>query len=136
DPAFMQLFAALGADLGVVAAYGKILTDDVLRTPRLGFINVHASLLPRYRGAAPVHRAVINGERETGVTIMRVVKALDAGPMLSRARRPIAVDETSETVEADLANLGASLLVGVVDRLSEGRAEEQPQDDRAATYAH
>ena len=91
------------ADLGVVAAYGKILTDAVLAIPRLGMINVHASLLPRYRGAAPVHRAVIAGERETGVTIMRVVKALDAGPMLATARRPIGPDETSDEVERDLA---------------------------------
>ena len=111
DPAFLAALAALGADLGVVAAYGKILPDAVLAMPRLGMINVHASLLPRYRGAAPVHRAVIAGERETGVTIMRVVKALDAGPMLATARRPIGRDETSEEVERDLARLGAALLV-------------------------
>ena len=79
----------------------------MLATPRLGLINVHASLLPRYRGAAPVHRAVIAGERETGVTIMRVVKALDAGPMLATVRRPIGPDETSDEVERDLARLGA-----------------------------
>src|SRR5262249_58663955 len=96
DPAFMDALAAFGADLGVVAAYGKILTDAVLATPRLGMINVHASLLPKHRGAAPVHRAIIAGEVETGVTIMRVVKALDAGPMLAIVRRPIGPDETSD----------------------------------------
>jgi methionyl-tRNA formyltransferase len=102
DPAFVDALAALHADLGVVAAYGKILTDAVLAMPRLGMVNVHASLLPRYRGAAPVHRAIIAGERETGVTIMRVVRALDAGPMLTTVRRPIGPDETSDEVERDL----------------------------------
>ena len=89
DQAFLDSLAALRADLGVVAAYGKILTDTVLTTPRLGLINVHASVLPRYRGAAPVHRAIIDGELATGVTIMRVVKALDAGPMLATDHRAI-----------------------------------------------
>ncbi len=126
-PEFLAALTALDADLGVVAAYGKILTDAVLAVPRLGMINVHASLLPRYRGAAPVHRAVIAGERETGVTIMRVVKALDAGPMLAAARRPIGADETSVDVERDLARLGARLLVETVDRLAaDGVPEERP----------
>jgi methionyl-tRNA formyltransferase len=136
DDAFLAALAALNADLGVVAAYGKILTDAVLAAPRLGMINVHASLLPRYRGAAPVHRAIIAGEVETGVTIMRVVKALDAGPMLAAARRPIGPDETSEEVERDLARIGATLLATVVDDLAVGRLHETPQDDAAATYAH
>jgi methionyl-tRNA formyltransferase len=136
DPAFLETLSALHADLGVVAAYGKILTDAVLATPRLGLINVHASLLPRYRGAAPVHRAVIAGEQETGVTIMRVVKALDAGPMLATASRPIGADETSVEVERDLARLGAPLLVSIADDLAAGRAHEAPQDDALATCAH
>jgi methionyl-tRNA formyltransferase len=136
DPAFMEALAAFGADLGVVAAYGKILTDAVLATPRLGMINVHASLLPRYRGAAPVHRAIIAGEVETGVTIMRVVKALDAGPMLATVRRPIGPDETSDVVERDLACMGAPLLVACADRLAAGDVSETPQDDATATYAH
>lgn len=136
DPAFLEALAGLRADLGVVAAYGKILTDTVLTTPRLGLINVHASLLPRYRGAAPVHRAVIAGDKETGVTIMRMVKALDAGPMIATARRPIGADETSDQVERDLATLGASLLLPVVDALSGGAAvPETPQEDAASTYA-
>src|SRR3954447_19039007 len=103
DPAFMDALTALDADLGVVAAYGKILSDAVLATPRRGMVNVHASLLSRYRGAAPVHRAVIDGEAETGVTIMRVVKALDAGAIMATVRRPIGPDETSQEVERDLA---------------------------------
>ena len=135
DEGFLSAFRALNADLGVVAAYGKILTEDVLRTPRLGLINVHASLLPRYRGAAPVHRAVIAGERETGVTIMRVVKALDAGPMLATVRRLIGAAETSDDVERDLAQLGASLLASTVDALANGPVAETPQDDAASTYA-
>ena len=136
DDAFMSALAGLNADLGVVAAYGKILTEDVLRTPRLGMVNVHASLLPRYRGAAPVHRAIVSGERETGVTIMGVVMALDAGPMLAAVRRPIGPDETSAEVEHDLARLGAPLLVRTVDALAIGPVTGTPQDDAAATYAH
>src|SRR5205807_3432328 len=118
-----------------VAAYGQILTETALAIPRIGMINVHASLLPRYRGAAPVHRAVINGDTETGVTIMRMVKALDAGPMLAVARRPIGPEETSEDVERDLAVTGAGLLVSTISGLADGRGREIPQDDAAATYA-
>jgi len=135
DDSFLASLTALRADLGVVAAYGKILTDAVLGVPRLGLINVHASLLPRHRGAAPVHRAIIAGERETGVTIMRVVKALDAGPMLAAAHRTIGDEETSDVVERDLARIGAPLLVQIADDLAAGAAVEVPQDDAAATYA-
>ncbi|MBI3402609.1 MAG: methionyl-tRNA formyltransferase [Acidobacteria bacterium] len=136
DVAFLDRLAALHADLGVVAAYGKILTGAVLATPRLGMINVHASLLPRYRGAAPVHRAIIEGEHATGVTIMRVVRALDAGPMLASDHRAIGPDETSQEVERDLARLGSRLLVAVVDQIARGGARERPQDEASATYAH
>jgi methionyl-tRNA formyltransferase len=136
DPEFVAALRALHADLGVVAAYGKILTDEVLTIPRFGMINVHGSLLPKYRGAAPVHRAIINGERETGITIMRIVKALDAGPMLAAVRREIGPDETSEDVERDLARLGAALLIDVVELMSAGPIAETAQDDALATYAH
>jgi methionyl-tRNA formyltransferase len=132
---FEAQFAALGADIGVVAAYGKILPDWLLATPRLGLINVHASLLPRYRGASPVHRAVINGDAETGVTIMRVVKALDAGAMLSRVAVPIAEDETTSFVEASLAIRGAELLVATLNDIESGHATETPQDESLVTYA-
>lgn len=135
DPAFLTRLADLGADLGVVAAYGKILTEAVLATPRAGMINVHASLLPRYRGAAPIQRAVAAGEPTTGITIMRVVKALDAGAMLATVHRSIDPDETADDVERDLARLGGSLLKQTVDRLAAGPIDEVPQDDRLATYA-
>lgn len=135
DPDFMSVLTTLDADIGVVAAYGKILTEAVLSTPQLGLVNVHASLLPRYRGAAPIHRAIIAGEHETGVTIMRVVKALDAGPMLATVRRPIGPDDTSADVERELAQLGATLLVSTLDRLLAGSVQDVPQDEAEATYA-
>ena len=99
DPAFMEALAALAPDLGVVAAYGRLLPDALLALPRLGMINVHASLLPKYRGAAPIHHAVMAGETETGVTIIRLVREMDAGPMLRRAPVPIGADDTSETLD-------------------------------------
>jgi len=136
DPAFLAALKDLDADLGIVAAYGKILSETILAMPRLGLINVHASLLPRYRGAAPIHRAVIAGERETGVTIMRMVKALDAGPMLAIARRAIGPNETSGDLERALSKLGAPLLVSTVDAFAAGPVPEVLQDDGAATYAH
>jgi methionyl-tRNA formyltransferase len=132
---FESAFAACNADLGVVAAYGKILPDWLLQAPRLGMINVHASLLPKYRGAAPIHRAVLNGDTETGVTIMRVVKALDAGPMMARATRRIGLNEGSDVIERDLAVIGAELLVTVVDDVAAGRHEEIAQHEAEATYA-
>ena len=131
----VERFAEFEPDVGVVAAYGRIIPAHLLSVPRLGMINVHASLLPKYRGAAPVHRAVMNGDRQTGVTIMRVIQELDAGPMLAKLARPIGPDETSEVVEEALAELGANLLVTVVDHMAEGTAREEPQDDTQATYA-
>ena len=108
----------------------------MLAAPGAGMITVPAPLLPRYRGAAPVHRAIMAGETETGVTIMRVVSALDAGPMLATARRPIGRNETSLEVERDLAAIGATLLVATLDRLASGEVSETPQDEAATTYAH
>jgi methionyl-tRNA formyltransferase len=133
--AFEAEFAALVADIGVVAAYGKILPEWLLNQPPLGMINVHASLLPKYRGAAPVHRAVLAGDAETGVTIMRVVKALDAGPMLAQAVQPIAANDTSGAVEQSLARLGAALLVETLPAIATGTGVETPQDESRATYA-
>jgi methionyl-tRNA formyltransferase len=135
DEAFLESIRALRPDLGVVAAYGRLLPESLLQIPRLGMINVHASLLPRWRGAAPVHRAVIAGDTDTGVTIMRVVKELDAGPIFASLRRPIGPEETSPEVERALAELGAALLVDVVDRMADGRATEMPQDERRVTLA-
>ena len=135
DPAVAETLRGWQPDLGVVAAYGKLIPEGLLTLPRLGMINVHGSLLPRLRGAAPVHRAVIDGERETGVTIMRVEKALDSGAMFAKQSRPIGPDDTSVSVEQDLAGIGARLLVDVVNQMADGTATEEPQDDRLATYA-
>jgi methionyl-tRNA formyltransferase len=135
DDAFLRAIAEMQLDLGVVAAYGKILPDSLLALPRLGMINVHASLLPDYRGAAPVHRAVIDGRQETGVTIMRVVRELDAGPMLATGRHSIGPNDTSPMVERALAEIGATLLGTVVARMAEGPVAEIAQDDSKATYA-
>ena len=135
DPALHDQLRAFAPDLGVVAAYGRILPDALLEIPRLGMINIHASLLPKYRGAAPVHRAVIAGDAETGVTIMRVVSELDAGPMLITGRRRIGDDETTPVVEAALADMGAALVLEAVEALAQGAAVEQAQDHARATYA-
>jgi methionyl-tRNA formyltransferase len=135
DEPFLPDVRGLGADLAVVAAYGRILPEALIGIPRFGTINVHASLLPRWRGAAPVHRAVIAGDRVTGVTIMRVVKALDAGAMFAARSRPIGPDETSPEVERDLASMGADLLLDVVEQIAAGTATETPQDESAVTYA-
>ena len=135
DPEVTERLSRWAPELGVVAAYGKILPESVLNLPRFGMINVHASLLPRYRGAAPVQRAVIDGMPETGVTIMRMVLDLDAGGMFAKVTRPIGSDETSDIVERDLAHLGASLLLHVIDDLAAGRAVEEPQNDSLSTYA-
>ncbi len=135
DPGFLESVASLGADLGVVAAYGKLLPQRLLALPHLGLVNVHASLLPRWRGAAPVHRAIIAGDTETGVTIMRVVKALDAGPMLASVHLAIDPDETSAELEVRLGAAGAVLLVDTVDRLATGPVPEQAQDESLVTYA-
>jgi methionyl-tRNA formyltransferase len=135
DPAVAETLLQWRPDLGVVAAYGRIIPEGLLTLPRLGMINVHGSLLPRLRGAAPVHRAVIAGETETGITIMRVVKELDAGNMFAKVTRAIGPDETSDVVERDLAEMGATLLVDVVDRIAAGTAAEEPQDSSIASYA-
>jgi methionyl-tRNA formyltransferase len=135
DPALHDEWRALAPDLGVVAAYGRILPDALLELPRLGMINIHASLLPKYRGAAPIHRAIIDGEAQTGVTIMRVVSQLDAGPMLLTGTRAIGADETTTDIEPALALLGASLVLDAVNQLASGPVVETPQDDAQATYA-
>jgi methionyl-tRNA formyltransferase len=132
---FTTELSALNPDIAVVAAYGQILTEQLLAIPRFGMINVHASLLPRYRGAAPIHRAIIAGESTTGVTIMRMVRALDAGPMIATEQIAIGQDDTSVDVEDRLARTGAALLVRTLDDIAAGRAHETPQDDSAATYA-
>jgi len=135
DDSLADALRALSLDLAVVAAYGRIIPDRILEIPRLGMINIHASLLPKYRGAAPVHRAVLNGDKETGVTIMRVVSELDAGPAFAVERIPIGPDDTTPEVERALAETGAKLAVRVVGQLAEGSAVEVPQNHAEATYA-
>lgn len=135
DPTFLDALRGWQADLAVVAAYGRILPQTLLELPRLGMINVHASLLPKYRGAAPIQRAVMAGERETGITIIRLVQELDAGPVLAKLVQPVGPDDTSDEIEQQLAFLGAALLVSVVNDIAAGRTVEIPQDSTQATLA-
>jgi methionyl-tRNA formyltransferase len=135
DPSLADTLRGWRPDIGVVVAYGRIIPESLLEIPRFGMINVHASILPKYRGAAPIHRAVIDGEVQTGVTIMRVARLLDSGDMFATATRPIRPDETSEEVERDLSEVGAALLLQVLDAIESGAAVEEQQDHTLATYA-
>ena len=126
-------FAALQLDAAVVAAYGLILPAPILSAPRHGCLNVHASLLPRWRGAAPIQRAILAGDAETGVTIMQMEQGLDTGPML--AAEPVAIDrKTAGALTGELAELGARLMVQVLEKLP-GKVDPVPQDDARATHA-
>ncbi|MBX7501969.1 methionyl-tRNA formyltransferase [Qipengyuania sp. YG27] len=127
-----EAFAALDADIAVVAAYGLILPQAILDAPRLGCLNVHASILPHWRGAAPIHRAVMAGDPVTGVTIMQMEAGLDTGPMIAFARTPIEDKTTGELTE-ELAEIGAQLMVGTLIDLK--ALHPLPQDDAEATYA-
>jgi methionyl-tRNA formyltransferase len=132
DPDAQAAFRALDLDVAIVAAYGLILPLPVLESPRRGCLNVHASLLPRWRGAAPIQRAILAGDETTGVTIMRMEEGLDTGPML--AKWPVIVDrKTAGQLGADLAREGANLLLSVLRKLDQVGA--RPQDDARATYA-
>ena len=141
QPAKMRDGEALGylreldPDLIVVAAYGKILPSEILDYPARGCINVHSSLLPKYRGAAPINWAILNGETVTGVTIMHMAPALDAGDIISQASTPIGADETAPMLTARLAELGAELLVSAVEAIGAGTAARTPQDEAGSTYA-
>lgn len=135
DVADVDTLRGLGADILVVAAYGLILPQSVLDAAPMGAVNVHGSLLPRYRGAAPIQRAVMNGDAVTGITIMQVVKQLDAGPMLLQKALGIGVDETAGMLHDQLAELGGRLLVETLGRLVAGTILPIPQDDALATYA-
>ena len=127
--------AALGADLMVVVAYGLILPKAVLDTPRLGCLNVHGSLLPRWRGAAPIQRAIWAGDAETGVTIMQMDVGLDTGAMIRKVSCPIASDETSASLYDKLAELGPQALVDTLDAMAAGDTTAEVQDDALANYA-
>jgi methionyl-tRNA formyltransferase len=132
-PTEAKEFAALDLDAAVVAAYGLILPKAVLSVPRLGCLNVHASLLPRWRGAAPIERAILAGDRETGVTIMKMDEGLDTGPTLLREKIAIGVSTIAATLHDELAALGARLIVETLDRLEQ--IVPQPQPANGVTYA-
>jgi methionyl-tRNA formyltransferase len=135
DEAFVAWLAQHTPDIAVVVAYGKILPKEALDVPRLGFVNVHFSLLPLYRGAAPVQRAIMNGDEKSGVSIMVLTEGMDEGPVLARAEVPIESSDTSGGLGAKLAELGAPLLVDSLKRFAAGDLQPQPQDDARATYA-
>lgn len=132
---FMAQLRALAPDVSVVVAYGRILTKETIDLPRLGTLNIHASLLPLYRGAAPIQAAIRDGRNETGVSIMRMVPALDAGPVILALPTPILADETGGELQLRLSEIGAEGIVETLALLDLGGATERIQDDAAATYA-
>ena len=135
DPESVALIRALQPDVLIVAAYGQILRQRLLDVPRRGALNVHASLLPRHRGASPVTAAILAGDPISGVTIMEMVRALDAGPIVARVEEPVSAIDTAATLEPRLAAAGARLLLAVLDPWAEGRLPATPQEETLATYA-
>ena len=135
DLAEQEALAGLRADLVVVAAYGLILPEAILETPRLGCINLHASLLPRWRGAAPIQRALLAGDRETGITVIQMEPSLDTGPILAMERVPISAASTAASLHDALAGLAAGMVGPAIDDLASGRATPRPQPEEGVTYA-
>ncbi len=135
QPAEQQDFAALDLDIAVVVAYGLILPSPILQAPRLGCLNIHASLLPRWRGAAPIQRAVLAGDSETGITIMQMDEGLDTGAMLLQEATSIGPTDTSADLHDRLAEIGARMIVAALDAAAKGSLTPEPQDDAAASYA-
>lgn len=135
DPEFLDRLASLRPDVAVVVAFGQIFRKRLLELPRLGCVNLHGSLLPAYRGAAPVHAAIAAGDEVTGVTTMLMERGLDSGPMLLEAELPIAPDDTTMTLAPRLAELGAGLMVETLRGLGDGTVTPRPQDEALATYA-
>lgn len=135
DGEALGILQALNPDLIAVAAYGKILPVDILALPRLGCVNVHSSLLPKYRGAAPINWAILNGEDETGVTIMYMAEGMDTGDILTQAKTPIGLNENAAQLFVRLADIGAGLLVETVAALEAGKVSPVPQDSARASYA-
>lgn len=135
DPAFLQKLNALTPDLLVVTDYGQRFGRDLLSLPRYYPVNVHPSLLPRFRGPAPIHRALLSGSGWTGVTVIRMIERMDAGPILGAVRVDIQPGVTAGGLERELARIGAELLGSVLDRVERGTILEIPQDERQATYA-
>ncbi|HEV7611968.1 MAG TPA: methionyl-tRNA formyltransferase [Steroidobacteraceae bacterium] len=135
SPGALETLRGLRLDALVVAAYGLILPPAALQCPKLGCINIHASLLPRWRGAAPIQHAILAGDTETGITIMRMEARLDTGPMLASQAIEIGAHDTAKTLHDRLARLGAELICGTLDALVQGRAREVPQPSEGITYA-
>lgn len=135
DAKAIELIKSLNPDLIVVVAYGKILPKEILGIPKYGAINVHASLLPKYRGAAPVQQALLNGEKETGVTIMRMEEALDTGDIIVQKSVPIADGDNTQTLTEKLFDVGSKLLVETIKLIESGKASGVKQDERLMSYA-
>ena len=133
-PEFLSALKAFDPGLIVVAAYGRILPNSILEVPKIAPINVHASLLPRHRGAAPVEGSILAGDPETGVTIMRIIEQMDAGPMYFQRKIPIEPTDTQATLKEKLAELGAVAMLEAIDLAARGALVETPQDDALATY--
>lgn len=134
-PEFVELLHELQPELIVVAAFGQFLSKEILELPKYGCINVHASLLPKYRGAAPIQYAIIKGEKKSGVTIMQMDIGMDTGAMLDKVVVPIAENTTMGELHDALRDQGATLLLEVIDKIAAGTAVAEPQDDAQATYA-
>lgn len=134
DEEFFQTLKSFGPDLIAVAAYGQILPKAILDLPRLGCVNIHGSLLPKYRGAAPIQRAILNGEKETGITIMYMEEGLDTGAMLAKRSTPIERKNGAQ-LHDELAQMGAELLAETLPKLEEGMLAAEPQDDALSCYA-
>ncbi len=135
DPEAQQTLASLGADLMVVVAYGLILPMEILQAPALGCLNIHASLLPRWRGAAPIQRAILAGDKRTGITIMQMNAGLDTGDMLYKIECDIHDDDNGGSLHDRLAQMGADAIIQTLEQLEAGQLQAQPQDDRLACYA-
>lgn len=136
SPEFLEQLRLLAPDLIAVAAYGQILPQALLDLPRFGCLNVHTSLLPKYRGASPIQSAILNDDAETGVTIMKIVMALDSGGIVAQARTPILPEDNAVTLHDRLAQMGGELLAQVIPGYVEGSAPARPQPAEGATYAH
>jgi len=134
NPEFLDLLKEINPDIIVVAAYGKLLSNDILTLPKYGCVNIHGSILPKYRGPAPIHRAVIDDEKETGVTLMQMAEGMDTGDMIAVATTLIK-EKTTEYLHEELADLGAKLLIDTLPAIENGTIEPKKQDDSIATYA-
>jgi methionyl-tRNA formyltransferase len=135
DPQFIEQLKNFQADIFIVAAYGQILSKEILEMPPLGALNIHGSLLPEYRGAAPIQRAIIDGKEKTGVTIMQMGEGMDTGDMLSKAECPITATTTFESLYRELSVLGGGLLIETLKKVVAGTLKPVPQNDSLATYA-